>query len=218
MTGVLLRHPLFLRRLAPLFFLALTLPGCATIISGSSSNIAVMTEPPGASCTLEREGGVVAVANPTPGSVTVRRSTRDMMLRCAHPAYGQGSTAVTAGINPMVIGNILVGGVVGVVVDAATGAIGRYPEQVSLALQPDPRLAGMGQPGGDTALLRRVLDERIAATRFMCPRMGGSSGECAAQLRTLQQERDGLAAPSPYGVPPGGVPYLPPILPGSFGS
>ncbi|RVT96864.1 hypothetical protein EOD42_10695 [Rhodovarius crocodyli] len=206
-----------LRRLAPLFLLATMLPACATIVSGTS-NISVATEPPGATCALERRGEVVGGIASTPSMVRVPRSMRDMTLRCNHQAYGQGTTTVPSGINPMIIGNVLVGGLVGLAVDASTGAMGRYPEEVSLTLQPDPRLAGAGATD-DTALLRRVMNERIAASRFICPRTGRSRSDCAAEVENQERERNSLgAAPRPAGPVPVGTYYLQPVTPGMFGS
>ena len=204
-----------LRRLAPLFLLASMLPACATIVSGTS-NITVATEPPGATCALERQGEIVGGIASTPSLVRVSRSMRDMTLRCSHQAYGQGATTVPSSFNPMVVGNVLIGGLIGLAVDASTGAMGRYPEEVSLTLQPDPRLAG--QPGlmDDTALLRRVMNERIAASRFICPRTGRSSRECAAEVAGQERERDSLGRPAMPAAP--GSFYLPPVTPGMFGS
>ncbi len=211
-----MRPASILRRLAPLFLLAWMLPACATIVSGSTSTIAVESQPPGASCTVEREGGVVASVAATPGPVSVRRSMRDMAVRCAHPGYGQGTATVPARINGWVLGNLLLGGMVGIVVDAATGAMGGYPDQVSVPLQPDPRLAGQYGAMDDTALLRRVMNERIAASRFICPRTGRSSRDCAAEVAGQERERDSLGMPAQPAAP--GTFYLPPVTPGMFGS
>ncbi|MBS7793067.1 hypothetical protein KTR66_24000 [Roseococcus sp. SDR] len=79
-----------LKRLVPVLLLAALLPACATITTGTSQSIAVMTEPPGASCTLSRDGGVIAVVNPTPGTVTVSKSTRDIAVSCPRPGHLPG--------------------------------------------------------------------------------------------------------------------------------
>lgn len=139
------------RLLAPLLLVA-TLPACATITTGTTATISVMTEPPGAACTLRRQGDVVGVVNPTPGSVTVSKSIHAIDVNCTRAGYGPGMGAISSQFQAMTVGNILIGGVVGVVVDAASGAAGTYPGSVTIAL---PREGGAPDARGFRAARRR---------------------------------------------------------------
>lgn len=95
---------------------------CATITQGTSQNISVVTEPPGASCELRRNGAVVGLVNPTPGTLRVGKSTRALDVSCTREGHQPAQQAVQSSISPVIAGNILVGGVVGLVVDASTSA------------------------------------------------------------------------------------------------
>jgi hypothetical protein len=128
------------RRLLLPLLLAALLPACATVTTGTTSNISVLTEPSGAVCTLSREGEIVGVVNPTPGTVRVSNSSRQLDVRCLRSGYDPGLGAIPAEFQAMTVGNILLGGVIGVVVDAASGAATRYPGTITinLPLQPPP--------------------------------------------------------------------------------
>jgi hypothetical protein len=98
----------------------------------------VTTEPPGASCAVSREGQQLAVVNPTPGSVTVDKSSRALNLRCERPGNLPAVTSVPSTVQAMTAGNLLVGGVIGLGIDAASGAMHQYPSSVALTLPPAP--------------------------------------------------------------------------------
>ncbi len=111
---------------------------CATITTGTSHTMTVTTEPPGAACILARDGATVGAVNPTPGSVTISKSTRDLAVTCTRDGYAPAVQSVSASFQPATLGNLLLGGVVGIIVDASSGAANRYPDAVALSLQPVP--------------------------------------------------------------------------------
>src|SRR4051794_15818214 len=106
-------------RVYALMLLGLLLPGCATITSGTTATIAVMSEPPGATCRISRSGAVIAVANPTPGTATISKSTRDLAVDCSRSGNQPGAAVVQPEFQPMTLGNVLIGGLIGIAVDAA---------------------------------------------------------------------------------------------------
>ena len=55
-----------MRRVIGLLLLGVLVQGCATVTSGTTHSMAVMTDPPGAMCQVKRDGQVIAVVNPTP--------------------------------------------------------------------------------------------------------------------------------------------------------
>jgi hypothetical protein len=70
-------------------------------------------------------------------------------VTCGKEGYVSSTIVVQAGFTGTTFANILLGGVVGVVVDAASGANSRYPAdiRVDLAETPRPAAAPMqGQP------------------------------------------------------------------------
>jgi hypothetical protein len=116
--------------------LALTSASCATVTSGGFQTIDIRTEPEGADCTFLREGSPVARVNPTPGPILVGKSSGDIAVLCRKPGYEDTGGTIGPGFQPMTLGNIVLGGIIGVVVDASTGAMMKYPESVTFLLIP----------------------------------------------------------------------------------
>jgi hypothetical protein len=116
--------------------LAGILSGCATVTSGTSQAVTVNTKPTGAICTLSRGGNDIAVVNPTPGSVTIDKSSKDVSVNCKKDGYNDGSAIFSSSLQAMTFGNILLGGVIGVAIDAGSGAMHKYPAMLSLTLLP----------------------------------------------------------------------------------
>jgi hypothetical protein len=114
----------------------LMLPGCASIISGHTDDILVNTDPPGADCTLKRGTDIVGHANPTPTTVIVTRQAADIDISCDKPGYQTASAVQEYGMNGWVFGNILFGGVIGVLIDGFTGAQVGYDSEAMLTLAP----------------------------------------------------------------------------------
>lgn len=178
-------------RLLAVFAFGFLLQGCATITSGTSHTLAVMSEPPGAVCQIQRSGEVIAVVNPTPGTARISKSTRDLDVNCTRSGSSPGSAVVNATFQPVTFGNILLGGLVGVAVDAASGAMGVYPANVTVVLAP-AQFASVELRDSfyqsRTEELRRRFDERIATTRQNCT--PGAPAVCADEVRTLETQRD----------------------------
>lgn len=84
---------------------------------------------------ISREGVQVAIVNPTPGSIIVDKSSRSLDMRCTLDNHEPGQTSIPATADAMTLGNLLVGGVIGLAVDASTGAMNKYPSNVSLSLR-----------------------------------------------------------------------------------
>jgi hypothetical protein len=91
-------------------------------MSGTDQSIAVATDPPGASCSIDRNGTHVGQVNPTPGSIHLDRSKDDLTFTCNSSGYQEAKLSQSPHFTGATFGNILIGGLVGVAVDAATGA------------------------------------------------------------------------------------------------
>jgi len=114
----------------------LFLTGCATLVKGSSQSVIVNTDPQGATCTLTRKDKQIAIVNPTPGSVTVDKSKDAVTVSCKKDDYQESVGTMSSKFEPMTFGNILFGGVIGVVVDASSGAMNEYEPTVTFTLIP----------------------------------------------------------------------------------
>jgi hypothetical protein len=180
-----------LKRLIPALLLAAALPACGTITSGTSQSVSILTEPAGASCTLTREGAVVGIVNPSPGTITVSKSSRDIAVRCLRAGHSPGVNIIPAQFQAMTAGNILLGGVIGLAIDAASGAISRYPESTIIVLAPEAFTSARGRDDffdGRIADTRRSFDERITAARGTCT--PETRDMCNSQVEGLTRERD----------------------------
>jgi len=116
--------------------MVVALGGCATVTSGGFQTVDIRTEPAGADCMFSRDGVPLARVNPTPGSILVGKSAGSIAVLCRKPGFEDTGGTIGSGFQPMTLGNIVLGGIIGVVVDASTGAMTKYPEAVTFLLIP----------------------------------------------------------------------------------
>ena len=115
--------------------LGLTVCGCASVIKGSSQSIAISTPPTtGASCTLGSAQGNWMVISP--GVASVEKSKEDIQVRCVKPGWQDAAATIPSNFEGWTVGNLLLGGIIGLGVDAATGAINEYPHTFQIAMTP----------------------------------------------------------------------------------
>lgn len=112
------------------------LGGCATVVSGTTQTIGINTDPQGADCQFSRKGVLVGRVNPTPGTVQVSKDYENVAVLCRKDDFDDTAGVIGSEFQAMTLGNILLGGIIGVVVDAASGAMMKYPESVSFTLVP----------------------------------------------------------------------------------
>lgn len=117
-----------------------SLAGCATVTRGTTNQMQIVSEPSGA--TARTSMGHQCV---TPCTVQVGRKD-EFSVVFTHPGYEEQSVNVRtqlAGAGAAgFAGNVLVGGIVGMGVDAATGStLEHVPNPVSVVLRPAPKPA-----------------------------------------------------------------------------
>jgi len=109
---------------------ATPLIACATITKGTTQLVAIDTPgAPGATCTIQTKDGPQLVT--TPGSVTLSKGS------AALPVYLPGSGVIASNTEATAAGNVVFGGLIGLGVDAATGAMNKYADQVTVAMIQD---------------------------------------------------------------------------------
>ncbi len=118
-----------------LVIFAVIITGCATITTGTTQSILVDTKPAGAICRFSREGKEIGVVNPTPGMFVIDKSVIPMSAICTKDGYFPTTGAVQSHFQPVTLGNVLLGGVVGVIVDTASGAQSIYEASITIDLQ-----------------------------------------------------------------------------------
>ena len=120
-------------------YLALTLasllPACATIVDGTTQGVSISSAPSGATCNVARNGTSIGTIQ-TPGMVTLERSKNDLTVTCGKAGTQTVQLTQPAKFTGVTFGNVILGGLFGVVVDAASGANYRYDNQVLVVLPP----------------------------------------------------------------------------------
>ncbi|MBF0417004.1 MAG: hypothetical protein HQL86_01990 [Magnetococcales bacterium] len=114
------------------------LAGCASITTGTSQNILVDTpKVTGARCQLTDKKGGTWHAPDTPGTVTVRKGDGPMTIICKKDGYKPNTIQVDEDLAGATLGNIILGGGIGILVDATTGAAQQYPDKVVIWMEPE---------------------------------------------------------------------------------
>ena len=120
------------------FGLIASLIGCATIMKGSDQNINFTSNPAGAQIKING-----ASMGNTP--VVLKLKTGDeQSVRLELEGYLPYETKITKSISGWIWGNIVFGGIIGLIVDFSTGAVYKLnQDQISAQLQKN----GMGEAG-----------------------------------------------------------------------
>lgn len=128
-------------KLASAGALALALGGCATITKGTTQNVGVDTPGvTGAVCTVTSTVGPQTVS--TPGVFILAKSSAALPVKCTKACYHDSGGILGSTFEAMTAGNLIVGGVIGFGVDAISGAINKYPDQISIPMVPIPGCGG----------------------------------------------------------------------------
>ena len=145
-------------RLIFVLFLAALSSGCATVTRGTDSTIGFDSQPSQAEVRTSNGLGCV-----TPCSLVVKRN-EEFIATFSKPGYQSRQVEVKtqlagAGVAG-VAGNILIGGLIGLGVDAMTGAANEHtPNPVTVILEP---VRGRGTPPAATRPRQAPVDIRPA--------------------------------------------------------
>jgi hypothetical protein len=158
--------------------------GCATVVTHGFQTIAVQTDPAGADCTFSRDGLPLARVNPTPGEALVGKSSGALSLLCRKEGYVDAAAPMESGFQAMTLGNVLIGGIIGLVIDASTGAMTTYPDTVTITLLPHEFASNAARDAFFGSLTQSVVvahEESIKRVKTVCP-----AAECDRQLAALR--------------------------------
>lgn len=175
-------------RLIVLALIGAAVSGCATIVTGSGQTIAVKTEPEGADCHFTRDNVLIARVNPTPGVIHVGKAAGDISVQCRCEGYQETVGSVGSEFQAATFGNIILGGIIGVVVDAASGAMSRYPESVTFTLLPLAFKSAAERDHFFDELRTTFLaeyEEVVSRIKTSC-----KQSECETQLKAAEAARD----------------------------
>ncbi len=178
-------------RLTAMIGLALACSACATVVGGTTQEVFIESEPSGAACKVDRLGANVGMVSPTPGRVNVSRSKETMIVSCTRDGYEQSNEVLVSSFTGATVGNILLGGVVGIVVDAASGANNRYPDRVMVVLTPSTFPNDAARDAHFAAIRTRLEEGSAAEVKLIQSRCSSTNREiCTIEVKQLTDARD----------------------------
>ncbi len=154
--------------------------GCAAIVGGMHQPVAVSMQTgdgdpiDGANCRLQNSKGTWYVT--TPGSVTIHRGHDNLRVSCSKPTTGAGEMTQRSTVSGWVFGNLVLGGLIGLIVDLGTDAGFNYPDSllvVQTTSKPDHSLDALPGAPAD-ALASRSDAPASAATATTAPSPAGT--------------------------------------------
>ncbi len=113
--------------------------GCATVTTGTTQSVSVITEKDveGARCELRDSQNRRWSIPDSPGTVEVRKGDGPMTIRCKKSGFETATRVVEEVLVGATLGNVILGGGIGVVIDAVSGAAQQYPEQIVIWMRPE---------------------------------------------------------------------------------
>jgi hypothetical protein len=119
-------YPRGFRNLSRIGLLAVALSAsarCATVAHGTTQPIRVESDPPGAAVSLNCVQGSIPNLGTTPVTIDVQRKSKSCAVGISKEGYLPTNVPLQRTFSGVYVGNLLVGGVVGLVADAADGAM-----------------------------------------------------------------------------------------------
>ena len=143
------------------------LTGCASVTHGTSQSVTIETL---TSTGQAIEGAECTVANDKSSTVTlsgqstsVRRSGATLSIECTQAGQAPATGQATSRVNGGMVGNILVGGLIGAAIDSGTGAGFNYPSWMQLVFG-EVRTFDRNSQTGDQPLAGLKIGETQLAT------------------------------------------------------
>jgi len=136
------------------------LAACASIMHGTTQQVAVSSSPTGAQVTVDAmERGVTPV-------ITDLKRKDNHIVGVTMDGYQPFEMALTRSVSGWVWGNIVFGGLIGLAVDAITGGLYKVaPEQVTAELRADGADLQISE-GGEVLLVTVVLRPTVGMERI----------------------------------------------------
>jgi hypothetical protein len=175
--------------------------GCASILGGTSQKLAVHARTPtgediaGAHCKLTNSEGSWYVS--TPGTVTVHDASDILTVKCRTPDQLAGFSTSGSSLQPLVLGNLIIGGVIGIGVDFLEGAAYVYPGTLDVELASPRRSTVLGNAGAFSATaLPTATREVSGAGQTLIAAHADSGALCATDqtapaVTVVEQSRHG---------------------------
>lgn len=125
-------------RLVAVVCTAVLLHGCASIVNDTTNPVRFETysqagaEVKDMECKAENDYGPQTVR--TPGTLQVRRSSKDLQIVCSKTGEADAKGVATSRVNGGMFGNIIFGGGIGAIIDHNKGTAYSYPQWIRLVV------------------------------------------------------------------------------------
>ena len=112
------------------------LSGCASVMNDTTHPMRLETRTAqgeavsGADCAISNDYGSTSAKSG--GTVQVRRSSKDMDILCKHPSHPDATGLAISRANLGLVGNVIIGGGIGAIIDHSKGTAYTYPTWVQL--------------------------------------------------------------------------------------
>ncbi len=112
----------------------LVFAGCASIISGTKQDVTISSSPGSANIVIKSSKGIEVFRGATPVRVELKRKY-SYQVSIALPGYREENVYIDNNFNAWYLGNIICGGLIGLVIDAINGAMYTLePDMISVSL------------------------------------------------------------------------------------
>lgn len=176
--------------LAGLLASALTVGACATVTGGTTQNMTVESDPQGATCTLSRDGQTIGAINASQQTLRIDRNKKDITVTCNKAGYRESSETVSSEFTGATLGNILVGGLIGIAIDASSGADNKYPENVTVLLLPERFESAAQRDAYFERIKQRINDNAKALIDKARSSCNVSKELCEQDVKKIEAARD----------------------------
>ena len=172
--------------------------GCASVTSGKEQSLKFETDPAGASCTISQSSVQVASFE-TPNAITVHRAAAPLLMSCTKQGFHQARALIGTTTSAAAWGNLVVGGIIGVMIDQGSGAAYRYYDAPKLtmvsAAEPAPQGSTTLAPG--VTLLPPEAPVAAAPSPLSPAPAAATTQNVPAAASVPQEPLNGVTEPSP---------------------
>ncbi|WP_369599916.1 hypothetical protein AAIA72_08610 [Hahella sp. SMD15-11] len=141
------------KKLAVAAAVGVGLSGCATIVSDSKYPVAITSYPSGAHFEIRNKSGVLVHSGETPSTIILSTKAgffqgETYQVKFDKEGYQEQVSTLDTSLDGWYVGNILFGGLIGIlIVDPATGAMWKLPEQHAVTLSEQAALNAASSQG-----------------------------------------------------------------------
>lgn len=154
-------------RMIVVFFGLSLLAGCATIVDGNKYPVQIDSEPRGAAYSIANQHGKVVSQGTTPDMVTLPSNDgafdgEKYTFKFSRDGYEDKEVVLDSEGNWWSVGNILLGGLIGMTVDYMSGAAWELPTEAHANLKELPPQVAASTSAPFTPISGKSKDQRIA--------------------------------------------------------